>query len=53
MYRQWVALMDDEDAGDVGIQGYLKLSISIIGPGEKPVVHNEEVIRVFHFENRD
>ena len=42
MYRKWVALMDDEDADDVGVQGYLKLSVSIIGPGDKPVVHDEE-----------
>ena len=42
MYRKWVALMDDEDADDVGVQGYLKLSVSIIGPGEKPKVHDEE-----------
>merc|ERR1711871_1572178 len=34
--------MDDEDADDVGVQGYLKLSVSIIGPGEKPKVHDEE-----------
>ena len=38
MYRQWVALMDDEDADDVGVQGYLKLSIQIIGPGDKQKV---------------
>ena len=42
MYRKWVPLMDDEDADDIGVQGYLKLSIQIIGPGEKLKVHNEE-----------
>jgi len=44
MYRQWVALMDDEEADDVGVQGYLKLSVSIVGPPpDKPVVHDEEL----------
>ncbi len=42
MYRKWVPLMDDEDADDIGVQGYLKLSVQIIGPGEKLKVHNED-----------
>lgn len=29
MYRKWVPLMDDEDADDVGVQGYMKLSIQV------------------------
>lgn len=41
-YRRWVPLMDDEDADDVGVQGYLKLSITVIGPGDKMKVHDEE-----------
>jgi hypothetical protein len=41
-YRRWVPLMDDEDADDVGVQGYLKLSIIIVGPGDKMKVHDEE-----------
>lgn len=41
-YRQWVALMDDEDKEDVGVQGYLKLSVTILGPGDKPVFHDEQ-----------
>eukprot|EP00981_Chlorochromonas_danica_P000154 scaffold46_cov196-Ochromonas_danica.AAC.4 len=45
MYRQWVPLMDDEDPGDVGVQGYLKISIQIIGPGEKVKVHDEDAER--------
>ena len=40
LYRQWTALMDDVDPDDIGVQGYLKLSISIIGPGEKSKVHD-------------
>jgi hypothetical protein len=39
-YREWVALMDDEDPEDVGVQGYLKFSCQIIGPGEKIKVHD-------------
>ena len=42
MYRKWVALMDDEDPGDTGVQGYLKLSIQVLGPGDKLKVHDEE-----------
>eukprot|EP01038_Epipyxis_sp_PR26KG_P004421 gene4421-6250_t len=42
LYRKWVPLMDDEDPDDVGVQGYLKISIAIIGPGEKIKVHDEE-----------
>jgi hypothetical protein len=41
MYRAWVPLMDDEDPDDVGVQGYLKISIQIIGPGEKVRIHDE------------
>jgi hypothetical protein len=33
--------MDDEDAGDSGVQGYLKLSVLILGPKDKQKVHNE------------
>ncbi len=44
-YRQWVPLMDDSDPEDVGVQGYLKLSISIVGPGEKAKIHDEEAER--------
>lgn len=29
LYRQWVALMDDEDADDVGVQGYLKITVAV------------------------
>jgi hypothetical protein len=28
-YRQWVPLMDDSDPEDVGVQGYLKLSVTV------------------------
>ena len=42
MYRKWVALMDDDNPEDTGVQGYLKLSIQILGPGDKLKVHDEE-----------
>ncbi len=29
LYREWVPLMDDEDPDDVGVQGYLKISIQV------------------------
>jgi len=35
VYRTWVALIDDEDVADMGVQGYLKISIQIVGPGDK------------------
>eukprot|EP00736_Rhodelphis_marinus_P008914 Rmarinus@m.15525 len=41
LYKQWVALSDVTDQHE-GIQGYLKVSIVIIGPGEEPPTHNEE-----------
>jgi hypothetical protein len=41
-YRKWVALIDDEDPDDVGVQGYLKISITILGPGDKLKVHDED-----------
>ena len=38
----YIGLIDDEDPDDVGIQGYLKISIQIVGPGDKMKIHNEE-----------
>ncbi|CAN0537697.1 unnamed protein product, partial [Scytosiphon promiscuus] len=35
VHRRWVALVDDENPDDVGIQGYLHLSIAIVGPGDR------------------
>lgn len=32
LYREWVPLMDDEDPQDVGVQGYLKISIQVNSP---------------------
>jgi hypothetical protein len=35
VFYQWVALVDDLDEKDEGIQGYLRLSVAIVGPGDK------------------
>lgn len=37
---QWVALVDDHDEGDEGIEGYLRVSIAVVGPGDKLKVHS-------------
>lgn len=35
LHRQWVALVDDENPNDSGTQGYMHLSVAIVGPGDK------------------
>ncbi|CAM9300468.1 unnamed protein product, partial [Phaeothamnion confervicola] len=45
LHRKWLALTDDENPEDSGVQGYLKASISIVGPGDKLKVHDEEADR--------
>lgn len=42
LHRQWVGLMDNEDKTASGVQGFLKFSVQIVGPGEKLPQHNEE-----------
>ena len=42
MYRKWVPLMDDEDPDDTGVQGYLKISIQIVGPKDKQYIHDDK-----------
>lgn len=44
MHRQWVALVDDENPNDSGTQGYLQLSIAIVGPGDKLKVNRPPAI---------
>ena len=39
IWKQWVALVNDKDPTDDGVQGYLKFSVSIVGPDDRPVVH--------------
>src|SRR5262249_29268080 len=38
LFRQWVALTDITDEHE-GIQGYLKLSLVVLGPGDEQHVH--------------
>ncbi|CAM9834879.1 unnamed protein product [Laminaria digitata] len=45
VHRRWVALVDDENPDDVGIQGYMQLSIAIVGPGDRLKVHDPEADR--------
>jgi hypothetical protein len=33
LWRQWVGIIDPKNEKDRGIQGYLKLSIVVLGPG--------------------
>jgi hypothetical protein len=39
VYRAWVGLTDDTNEADKGLQGLLKLSVTVLGPGDKPFVH--------------
>ena len=39
LYKRWVAITDPTDE-TAEIKGYVKLSISVLGPGDKPVVHD-------------
>ncbi|CAN0111503.1 unnamed protein product [Ascophyllum nodosum] len=45
IHRRWVALVNDQNPGEVSIQGYLHLSIAIVGPGDRLKVHDEEADR--------
>jgi len=41
IYRSWMGLTDTEENNDeVGIQGYLKASITVLGPGDPIPVHD-------------
>lgn len=42
-YRQWVALVDSRDEDDQGIQGYLRVSVAVVGPGDKLKIHNDKM----------
>ena len=41
-YQQWVALTDPTDKSDTGIQGYLKVSVTVLGPGDSQRFHDPE-----------
>jgi hypothetical protein len=40
LYKQWVALVDPTNDQDAGTQGYLKLSVTVLGPGDTQKVHD-------------
>jgi hypothetical protein len=42
LYRQWVAVHDHLNHKDHGIQGFLLVSITVIGPGDTFLVHDRE-----------
>lgn len=42
LYDSWVALTDPSNEDDVGIQGNLRLSLTLLGPGDKQQVHDPE-----------
>ena len=39
LYRKWVILTDTTDATE-GAKGYLRVTINVLGPGDRPPVHN-------------
>lgn len=40
VYRTWVGLQDTETGGEAGVQGFLKLSVTVLGPGDRQRVHD-------------
>ncbi|CAM9162703.1 unnamed protein product [Scytosiphon promiscuus] len=40
VYRTWVALRDAESGEETGVQGFLKLSVTVLGPGDRQQVHD-------------
>ncbi|MES1910298.1 MAG: hypothetical protein MHM6MM_002918, partial [Cercozoa sp. M6MM] len=42
IYRQWVALSDTRGKRE-GVQGYLRVSVTVLGPDDEQVTHDEEV----------
>jgi len=40
LYNQWVGITDPVNSKDKGLQGYLKLSVTVLGPGDKLKVHD-------------
>mmetsp|Transcript_9637 Transcript_9637/g.30891 ORF Transcript_9637/g.30891 Transcript_9637/m.30891 type:complete len:1963 (-) Transcript_9637:92-5980(-) len=41
-YRKWVGLVDTKSSEDDGYQGFLKLSITVLGPGDIQKAHDIE-----------
>lgn len=42
VYRQWAGLLDAHSSKDNGYQGYVKLSVVVLGPGDAQVFHDAE-----------
>ncbi|KAF4030285.1 C2 domain [Phytophthora infestans] len=42
LYRQWIAVHDNLSAKDRGIQGFLLVSVVLLGPGDALRVHDRE-----------
>ncbi len=42
LYRQWAGLFDPISTSDSGFQGFLKLSCTVLGPGDAQVFHDPE-----------
>jgi len=40
LYRTWVPLIDMTSRKDSGVQGFMRLSIQVLGPGDTPKVHD-------------
>ena len=40
IYRQWIAIADMKNKKDSGVQGYVKVSVTVLGPGDKQVKHD-------------
>lgn len=40
VYRAWVALRDVESGKEAGVQGFLKLSVTVLGPEDRQRVHD-------------
>jgi len=40
LHNQWVALSDPTNKEDKGVQGYLKLSVAVLGPGDKKHIYD-------------
>ncbi|CAK4152774.1 unnamed protein product [Aphanomyces euteiches] len=45
MYRQWVALVKSAGDSEQGVQGYLLLSVAVLGPGDKIQIHDDKDIQ--------
>ncbi|KDO20674.1 hypothetical protein SPRG_13426 [Saprolegnia parasitica CBS 223.65] len=45
MYRQWVALVKSAGDSEQGVQGYLLLSIAVLGPGDTIPIHDPKEIK--------